>query len=118
MSNDTDAHDAAQLLSTHRQDIEEAMAQHFAGSASSTPEVGDRHAASELVCLLIAAVADTNGGARDEGHQEIDRRYNGLFGDGLGPVLKDVLGEAADPALLARCIDGFWRAIRAQERAT
>ena len=118
MSNDTEARDAAQLLSTHRRDIEEAMAQHFAGSASSTPEVGDRRAASELVALLIAAVADADGGAHDRSPQEINRRYNGPFGDGLGPVLKDVLGEAADPALLARCIDGFWRAIRAQERAT
>lgn len=90
------------------------MAQHFAGPQSSDASPADRQAAAELVGLLIDVIG-SEGEAPSMDHRAADRRHQAQFGDGLTAVLKDVLGEAADPPFLGRCIDGFWRAIRAQE---
>lgn len=89
------------------------MARHFAGTPPSEPSARDRQAAAELVGFLVSALS---GKTIDLAPSAADRRYQTEFGDGLAPILRDVLGEAADPPFLARCIDGFWRAIRAHEQ--
>lgn len=103
-----------QLLAAHRPEIEAAMAQHFAGPQSVDASPADLQASAELVGLLID-VTGSESGTPSVDHRGADRHYQTQFGDALTAVLRDVLGEAADPPFLARCIDGFWRAVRAQE---
>ncbi len=106
---------AEHLPSAHRRTIEEAMAQHLVGAPTPEPDEKDRQAGRELVGLLIESLSDSVEDSTKPGQQQTERRYLSLFGDGLAPVFKDVLGDNADPALLVRCIDGFWGAIRARE---
>lgn len=89
------------------------MARHFAGAPPSEPSALDRQVAAELVGLLMGSLS---GGATGLIPLAADRRHQVEFGDGLTPILRDVLGDAADPPFLARCIDGFWHAIKAHEQ--
>lgn len=70
--------------------------QHFARPPSSDVSPADRQAAAKLVGLLINATGSKDK-APSVDHRAADRRYQAPFGDGLTAVLKDVLGEAADP---------------------
>lgn len=116
MSKDTARREAAQLLSINRQEIEAAMAQHFVGAPTPKPAEEDRCAAIALIDLLIRALGQSDECAIPP-DQQAARRYHSLFGDGLLPVLRDVLGDEAEPELLACCVDDFWSSIRAREKA-
>lgn len=113
MNNDIIGCDLAQFLVARRPEIEAAMARHFAGAPPSEPSALDRQVAAELVGLLVGSLS---GGATGLVPLAADRRHQTEFGDGLTPILRDVLGDAADPPFLARCVDGYWRAIRAEEQ--
>jgi len=107
-------HEAGTLLAAHQHEIEEAMAAHFGGpKADPAPH---RQAASDLLTLLLAALDARGVGTEGQSPPIAARRYQIQFGDGLAPVLRDVLGDAADASLIAICVDSFWREIRAREQ--
>lgn len=106
--------ESAALLSARRAEIAAAMARYLTGSENEEPTREDSDAASQLVEILIAALREPGTAAATIAGRRVAERYFGRFGDGLSPILKDVLGADADPALLSRTIDGYWRAVRTQ----
>lgn len=108
------ADNPAELLDARRSEIEASMAQHLTGSLDDAPSPEDSDAARHLVGILIASLRGSEEMTSPRAAKPVAQRYYSQFGDGLSPVLKDVLGTEADAALLAGAIDGYWRAVRAQ----
>lgn len=103
----------ATYVMLRRTDLEEAMARYFSHDAEAGPSVQDGYAASRLVDVLIEAMCGRTGGFSSDVVDTIPVAYLSKFGDGLVPILKDVIGDEASPMLLSQSIDGYWRAIRA-----
>ena|SRR6218665_2307834 len=106
--------DAAALLSARRAEIAAAMARYLTGSGNEEPTRQDSDAAARLVDILITALREPGMAATAVAGRQAAERYYSRFGDGLSPILKDILGADADAALLSRTIDGYWRAVRTQ----
>ena len=101
------------LLAARRCELEAAMALYLAGSEASEPSLQDSEAAGRLVDVLLASLGESADPIPSPGDAPLPRHYYSRFGDGLSPVLKDIMGPVADQAFLARSIDGYWRAVRA-----
>lgn len=103
----------AELLNARRSEIAASMARYLAESRDDDPLPEDSDAANQLVDILITSLREAEGAAA-AATQPVARRYYSRFGDGLLPILRDVLGTGADTASLSRAIDGYWRAVRSQ----
>ncbi|WP_237438386.1 hypothetical protein [Alteraurantiacibacter buctensis] len=103
------------LLKDHRQGISSAMKRYVgrSDSADGVPMIFD---------MLFDYAPSLSGYANnlpDPG--EIQRRHMALgitsqtyslFGDGLGAILRDVLGAQATPALISAWGDTYWAIVR------
>lgn len=69
-------------------------------------------AARSLTDTLVLYLKRDEDGPVPPIRRELVGPYVSAFGDGLAPVLKDVLGDAVPPAFTALCVDGYWRMIR------
>lgn len=102
------------LLTERRTHFEDAMARYLAGSSEIDPSAEDRHAATQLAGALISSLDDTDRAGAALAVGTVAQPYFARFGDGLSPILKDILGAEAPPSFLSRSIDSYWRAVRAQ----
>ncbi|MDE8654250.1 hypothetical protein [Novosphingobium album (ex Liu et al. 2023)] len=103
---------STELLRARRQDIAAAMARYLAEPDAIEPSAEDNQAANSLVDAMIASFSDPDAAAKLLAAHPVSRPYYAQFGDGLTPILRDVMGEAADPSFLSRSVDGYWRAVR------
>ncbi|MCW1431736.1 hypothetical protein [Novosphingobium sp. JCM 18896] len=103
----------ATYVMLRRADIEDAMTRYFSHDGDAGPSAEDDYAARRLVDVLIEAMCGRASGLSDDVVESIPGVYLSKFGDGLVPILKDLIAEEASPLLLSRAIDGYWRAIRA-----
>ncbi|MCW1432053.1 hypothetical protein [Novosphingobium sp. JCM 18896] len=92
-------------------DIEEAMSRHFSLDEHGGPSVQDADMARRLVGFLIEVMCGRADGLSDEIVEAVPFDYLSKFGDGLVPILNDVIAREVPPALLSQAIDGYWRAI-------
>lgn len=106
--------DPAQPLIARRAQIEASMALYLTGPIGDEPSREDNDAAHRLVETLITSLREPEASATAFAGQPVARHYYSRFGDGLAPILRDVLGSDADAGLLASAIDGYWRAVRSQ----
>jgi hypothetical protein len=60
----------------------------------------------------LAAAPAPRAGGPSNGTMDLPRRSMSCFGDGLGAVMKDVLGAEASPAVLAAWGDAYWAMAR------
>ncbi len=72
----------------------------------------DLAAARSLADNLVTYLRQDEDGPAPAIRRELVGPYVSSFGDGLAPVLKDVLGDDVPPAFTALCVDGYWRMIR------
>lgn len=72
----------------------------------------DLAAARSLADNLVAYLKQDGEEQVPPIRRELVGPYVSSFGDGLTPVLKDVLGDGVPPAFTALCVDGYWRMIR------
>lgn len=103
----------AELLNARRSEIKASMARDLTGSRDGDPLPEDKNAAKHLADILITSLRGSEAAAA-AGAQPVGQRYYSRFGDGLLPILRDVLGTGAGTAWLSRVIDGYWRAVRSQ----
>lgn len=89
-----------------RDKVEAEMAQYLAGRHRNCATDEHAIAAHGLVDVLLDGLAGS-GDASPLNPPSI-RQYASRFGDGLSPVLRDVLGPDLPDAFLARCIDRYW----------
>ena len=66
--------------------------------------------------LEICGIPSPIGWREDTGRRHsllgINARHYACFGDGLGAIMKDVLGEKTSPALLSAWGDTYWNVVR------
>ena len=99
------------LLVRNRERLQNALAQRLETAQPDAP----RHEAGKAANILFGAVLTGMGQTHDSSPERRPgflRRYAAEFGDGLTPVLKDVLGAAVPRSALARAVDGYWQAAR------
>ncbi|PKP94849.1 MAG: hypothetical protein CVT77_01175 [Alphaproteobacteria bacterium HGW-Alphaproteobacteria-16] len=100
-------------LLVERRDIFEARMAHFLSDTPASSPTTDSKIAARL--LLDLVIASHNGDGFVEGAGvTASRKIFSHFGDALVPLLKDVLGPDIPISFLARCVDGYWRAVHAQ----
>jgi hypothetical protein len=114
MNSSSQKNDPVRLLANRRTHFEDAMARYLAGSPEIDPSAEDRDAATLLAGALIASLHDTDRAGAALAVGTVAQPYFARFGDGLSPILKDILGSEAPPSFLSRSIDSYWRAVRAQ----
>ncbi|RYD88371.1 MAG: hypothetical protein EOP61_33675 [Sphingomonadales bacterium] len=97
-----DAHYAAFVI---------GMGRHLAATGEARPDAEAMAAARRLLDRLIAHL---EGGKAepDTAAAAIARDHVVQFGDGIAPVLSDVLGPDLPAATVAAWVDGYWRMIR------
>lgn len=96
------------VLNEQRANIEAAMARYLAGPDD------DGDAASSAAHQLFEVLLDALEGSPTT-LKRVDpglRRYASSFGDGLTPVLRDVVGADASDAFIASCVDRYWEQLR------
>ena len=101
--------ESASLLQERREDFVAAMARYL--SQSGAPSSNDTTAARILLDATLASLAGQQASARlviDEDHI---KHYLSRFGDGLSPILRDILGAQVPTSFVSRCVDGYWRTV-------
>lgn len=104
--------DYASLLIDRQELIEAVMAQYLAGTHQGCATDDDRAAAHLLLGVVLASVKDESFELPPD--PPLVRRHASRFGDGLVPILKDLIGPDASDAFLAHCSDRYWNALRAR----
>lgn len=109
MTPDLFSQDYLSLLSARRETVEAIMA-HYLTPAHADPAEEEKSAAH----LLLGIVLDGFDGAAEAPtlDQPFLRRHASRFGDGLTPVLKDVLGPDVPDAFISQCVDRYWRRLK------
>jgi hypothetical protein len=104
-------HELLPLLVRNREQLQTALTQRLQIAKPGAPRQEAGKAADILFGAVLAGMGQT-APASPQPSPTFLRRYAAEFGDGLAPILKDVLGGAAPGAAVARAIDGYWRAAR------
>jgi hypothetical protein len=102
------------LLIERRAGFEQAMAHYFAGTGQVDNSAQDSLAAEQLTGLLIAALEEAHSQSKIAPLDPTVAPYYGRFGDGLSPILVDVLGADIPRSFLAKSVDSYWRSVRAR----
>jgi nitric oxide dioxygenase len=110
------------LVESRRKQMEVAMSRHMALRGPFDPSKGRHRVTTGAIMdmLLDHAGRISNSGevavnerhALDHARLAIDGDHMSAFGDGLGAVMKDVLGEEATPAMLTAWGDLYWAVAR------
>lgn len=110
------------LVESRRKQLEAAMSRHMAVRGPFDPSKGRHQVTSAAVMDMLldhagrisdsGEVAGNERHSRDHARLAIDGDHIAAFGDGLGAVMKDVLGAEATPALLAAWGDLYWAVAR------
>lgn len=111
MHTDMLVHDHLTELIAHREGVEEAMARYLAAVDQGDATGQEKTAAHRLFDVLLASFEGKARPAADD--DGAIRRHAGRFGDGLSPILKDVLGDDLPDSFVARCVDRYWAGLRA-----
>lgn len=98
------------VLVSCRATIEKVMAQYLAGIRQGCANDEEKAASHQLFETLL-------GGLRGEAEAPhfgdlAVRRHASRFGDGLTPILKDVLGSEVSNVFIARCVDRYWATLQ------
>lgn len=99
------------VLVSCRATIENAMAQYLADSRQGYAAEDEKAASHQLFEALLGGLS-----GEAEALQLDDwavRRHASRFGDGLTPILKDVLGPEVSDIFVARCVDRYWATLQA-----
>jgi len=110
------------MMRRKRSEIEAAMTSHMGRSGPFDPSKGRHEVTTGAILDMLydhatsigaTGTIDRNGGHGDR-HRllAIGGEHYSHFGDGLVPVLKDVLGAEAEPSLLAAWSDAYWAITR------
>jgi len=110
------------LVESRRKQLEAAMSRHMALRGPFDPSKGRHQVTTAAIMEMLldhagrisddGEVAGNERHAIDHARKAIDGDHIAAFGDGLGAVMKDVLGAEATPALLAAWGDLFWAVAR------
>ena len=110
------------LLETQRKQLEAGMSRYMAVSGPFDPSKGRHQVTTGAITDMLldharrvsdaGEVAGNDRHAHDHVRLAIDGDHYSAFGDGLGAVMKDVLGADATPALLAAWGDFYWAVAR------
>jgi hemoglobin-like flavoprotein len=111
------------LVEQHREPLEAALTRYVARQGPYAPAPGRAEAsAGAIMDMLIGHARQIVDAGRADGLTETALRHRSLalggehyssFGDGLRPILKDVLGESATDPFLAAWTDAYWAIVRA-----
>jgi hypothetical protein len=104
-------HELLPLLVRNREHLQNALTQRLESAQPDAPRQEAGKAADILFGAVLAGMGQT-AHPSPEPHPGLLRRYAAAFGDGLAPILKDVLGAAVPRPALARAVDGYWQAAR------
>lgn len=105
------------LMERSRDRIEEAMRRYMAHEATGDRGAEtDGTAASAILNLLLGEARATSGAtvaiSSNRRGMEVTPEHYSSFGDGLKPIMKDVLGPKAPPAVVSAWIDAYWAFVR------
>lgn len=114
------------MMERHRVTLGSALGRYMArrGPYDSSPG-GDKLTRSAITDMLFDHAREIAGARPLVRIEETARRHRVLgltpehysrFGDGLGAVMKDVLGANASPGLLAAWGDAYWAIVRSLAR--
>ncbi|WP_340316366.1 hypothetical protein [Rhizorhabdus argentea] len=99
------------VLVDRRATIEAVMAQYLAGTHQGCATDEEKSAAHRLFEALLGGLKDGAGARRFD--DLAVRRHASRFGDGLAPILRDVLGADVSDRFIMRCVDRYWAALQA-----
>jgi len=114
------------LMERHRSRLGSGLGRYMARCGHHDPSAGGKVARGALTDMLLDHAREIAGARPLLRLEETARRHRVLgltaehyacFGDGLGAVIKDVLGANASPALLAAWGDAYWAIVRSVSRA-
>lgn len=110
------------LMEERRKQLEAAMSRHMAANGPFDPSKGRHQVTTGAIMGMLldhagrisdaGEIAGNERHATDHARLAIDGDHYSAFGDGLGAVMKDVLGADATPALLAAWGDAYWAIVR------
>ena len=110
------------LIEPNRKQLEKAMSRHMALRGPFDPSKGRYQVTTAAIMDMLldhagrisdsGEVAGNERHAVDHARMAVEADHITAFGDGLGPVMKDVLGAEATPALLAAWGDLYWAVAR------
>jgi hypothetical protein len=116
MITDNDAASTAAVLNDRREIIVAAMSRYIARPEHGTPTAERTMVATILFDAMMASINSAEplsiGSPSDISRQSIAR-----FGDGLIPILKDIIGPDLPATSLSRVSDAYWRMISGVEVA-
>jgi hypothetical protein len=104
-------HEMLPLLVRNREHLQNALTQRLETAQPDAPRHEVGKAADILFGAVLAGMSQTVHPS-PERHPGFLRRYAAEFGDGLAPILKNVLGAAVPRSALARAVDGYWQAAK------
>ena len=110
------------LMERHRPSLEEALERYMARQGPYDPSAGrTKVATGAILDMLLGHARQLGGNGPAAGIVETARQHQTLalggehyscFGDGLKPIMKDVLGSGATSPVLAAWTDGYWAIVR------
>ncbi|HEV2747038.1 MAG TPA: hypothetical protein VGW34_07035 [Allosphingosinicella sp.] len=110
------------LMEQHRAPLEEALERYMARQGPYDPSAGrTKVMTGAIMDMLLGHARELAGNGPAAGVVETARRHRELafggehyssFGDGLKPIMKDVLGSKATSPVLAAWTDAYWAIVR------
>lgn len=110
MTTDNEAVLTSAALRERRETIVAAMSRYIARPDRATPTPEHEAAAGALVDATLASFSGDEPLA-PVWPANVDRQVIIRFGDGLLPILKDIVGPDVSPTALARLSDAYWRTV-------
>ncbi len=111
------------LLEHHRKELQAAMRRYMGRCAPPDRSPQDHHVVGPVIMdMLFDHAREAGGGrplvriaetARQHRRHRLTAQHYSCFGDGLGAVLKDVLGGKASPPVVWAWGDTYWTIVRA-----
>ena len=111
------------LVERHQEEIEDAMTRYVARYGPYDPNgKAARTGVWAIMNMLVAHASAIAGRERLPRIEDMGRNHRAIglggehysiFGDGLSPILKDVLGSEATPSVVSAWIDAYWAIVRA-----
>ena len=114
------------LVERHQEAIEDAMTRYMSRYGPYDPTgKSARTAVWAIMNMLVAHAYEIAGRERLPCLEDMGRNHRAIglgsahysiFGDGLRPILKDVMGSEATSSVVSAWIDAYWAIVRAARR--